>query len=247
MKIGIIVQARINSSRFPKKIFKNIYKNYSVLDFLLSRIKKTKHVQKFILAVPHKDKFHFIKIAKKHGFELFLGAEKNVLKRFYDAAIKYNLKIIIRVTSDSPIISSKILENSIKEFKIKKIDYYNNILIPSYPHGIHIEILNFKSLEHSYINAKEKDHKEHVTPFIYNNPKKFKIYTKVLNKKISNFRLTIDYEEDLKILNKIIKISKRGINVTYQDLIKILKKNKKFLNLTKKYKSRFYIDNNKSI
>lgn len=242
MNTGIIVQARVNSTRFPKKIFKKLYANYSVLDFLLLRIKDTKFVQKFILAVPRKDKSQFKELAEKYNFELFEGSEENVLKRFYYAARKYDLDIIIRVTSDSPIISSKILENSIKEFKQRKIDYYNNIIIPSYPHGIHIEILNFKSLQLSYVKSKNKAYKEHVTPFIYNNPNSFKIYTKVLKKKLNNFRLTIDHKKDLEILSKIIKISKKGTKVTYQDLIKILKKNKKILSLTKKFESRFYIN-----
>ena len=84
MNIGIIVQARLNSKRFPEKILKNIYKNYSVIDFLLNRIKKSKLVDKFILAVPSASKRKFITIAKKNSFELFGGSEKNVLKKNYD-------------------------------------------------------------------------------------------------------------------------------------------------------------------
>ena len=241
MNIGIIVQARLNSKRFPEKILKNIYKDYSVIDFLLNRIKKSKLVDKFILAVPSASKRKFITIAKKNSFELFGGSEKNVLKRYYDSATKYKLNTIIRITSDSPLMSSSILDNAIKNFKTSKVDYYNNILKPSYPIGIHIEIFNYKTLKSLFINVKEKEFKEHVTPYIYNNPNKFKIFTCELRKKLNNYRLTIDYEQDLILLKKTIKLSKKGINVTYKDIINILKKNPKIMKLNSKFKKRFYI------
>ena len=228
--------------QISKKIFKKLYENYSVLDFLLLRIKDTKFVQKFILAVPRKDKSQFKELARRYNFELFEGSEENVLKRFYYAAKKYDLDLIIRITSDSPIISSKILENSIKEFKRRKIDYYNNIIIPSYPHGIHVEILNFKSLQLSYIKSKNKAYKEHVTPFIYNNPNSFKIYTKVLKKKLNNFRLTIDHKKDLEILSKIYKNFQKRHKGYLSGFNQNSQKNKKIFNLTKKFESRFYIN-----
>ena len=241
MNIGIIVQARLNSKRFPEKILKNIYKDYSVIDFLLNRIKKSKLVNKFILAVPSSNKKKFTSIAKKNSFELFGGSEKNVLKRYYDSATKYKLNTIIRVTSDSPLMSSLILDKAIKNFKTRKVDYYNNILKPTYPIGIHIEIFNYKTLKSLFINVKEKEFKEHVTPYIYNNPNKFKIFTIELRKKLHNYRLTIDYEQDLILLKKTIKLSKKGINVTYQDIINILKKNPKLMKLNSKFEKRFYI------
>ncbi len=241
MNIGIIVQARLNSKRFPRKILRKVYKNYSIIDFLLQRISKSKQVNRFILAVPLANKKNFHSIAKKNNFELFGGSEKNVLKRYYDAATKYKLNIIIRVTSDSPLMSSLILDNAIKHFKAKKVDYFNNILKPSYPIGIHIEIFNYKTLKYLFKNVKEKEFKEHVTPYIYNNPNKFKIFTSKLKKKLHKYRLTVDYQEDLKLLNETIKKSKKGINVKYQDIINIIKKNPKLIKLNNKFEKRFFI------
>ena len=102
MPTGIIVQARTSSKRFPRKVLKKIYLNYKVIDFLLKRIKKTKNVDYFILAVPTKDKKIFYNIAKKNNFKIETGSENNVLKRFYIIAKKYSINTIIRCTSDSP-------------------------------------------------------------------------------------------------------------------------------------------------
>ena len=241
MKIGIIVQARLNSIRFPGKVLNNIYRDYSVIDFLLKRIGKTKLVDSFILAVPLKNKKKFLSIAKKHNFFLFCGSEKNVLKRFYDAATKHKLDIIIRVTSDSPLMSASILDKFINKFKKMKIDYLNNIIEPSYPLGIHIEIFNYKSLEISYKETKNKKYLEHVTPYIYNNKDKFKIHTEILRNKLSNYRLTIDFKQDLKMLKRVIQISKKGLNVSYKDVILILKKYPILTKINNNIKKRFYI------
>ena len=247
MRTGIIVQARTSSKRFPKKILKKIYLNYKVIDFLLTRIRKTKNIDYFILAVPKKDKKVFYSIAKKNRFLIETGPEKNVLKRFYIIAKKYKLDTIIRSTSDSPLMDNKILEKSLKKFNEKRVDYLNNIIIPSFPLGIHIEIFNFRSLSKSFIHAKKKTYLEHVTPYIYMNRNKFNIYTLKNKKNLSHYRFTIDYPSDLNFLKKIIEISKRGINVNYIDLIKLLKKN---LYVKKKniyQKSRFSISKVKKI
>ena len=240
MPTGIIVQARTSSKRFPRKVLKKIYLNYKVIDFLLKRIKKTKNVDYFILAVPTKDKKIFYNIAKKNNFEIETGSENNVLKRFYIIAKKYGLNTIIRCTSDSPLMSSSILEKSLKIFKKKKIDYLNNIITPSFPLGIHIEIFNFKSLSKAFRSTNKRVFLEHVTPYIYMNKNKFKIYTIKNKKDLSDYRFTVDYPSDLFFLKKLIYKSKKGINVTYKKIIHLVNK-KKINNKKNNIKNRFSI------
>lgn len=238
---GIIVQARISSKRFPKKILKKIYLKYKVIDFLLKRIRKTRNVNNFILAVPYKDKKKFNNIAAKNNFNIETGSENNVLKRFYKIAKKYKLDTIIRCTSDSPLMDKGILEKSLNKYKKKNVDYLNNIIIPSYPLGIHIEIFNFKSLSKAFRFAKKRDFLEHVTPYIYLNKNKFKIYTLKNKKNLSCYRFTIDYPSDLKFLKKLIYKSKKGINVNYKNLIQIIKKNPSLKNKNAYSQNRFSI------
>ncbi len=138
-------------------------------------------------------------------------------------------------------MSASILDKFINKFKKMKIDYLNNIIEPSYPLGIHIEIFNYKSLEISYKETKNKKYLEHVTPYIYNNKDKFKIHTEILRNKLSNYRLTIDFKQDLKMLKRVIQISKKGLNVTYKDIILILKKYPILTKINNNIKKRFYI------
>ena len=242
MQVGIIVQARLNSRRFPKKIIKKIFKNYTILDFLLQRLKPSRKAKKLVLAVPKSSKNQFDSIAKKNNFYLYKGPEKNVLKRFYNAAKYHKLDIIVRVTSDSPLMSSKIIDKSITEFIKKKVDYYNNILKPSYPLGIHLEIFKFKTLEYIFKKTKKKEHQEHVTPYIYNNKKKFKIFTKVLKKNLKKYRFTIDYKKDLFFFREVLKKSKKGVNINFYDVISIMKKYKYLRDINKNFEKRFYLN-----
>ena len=80
-----------------------------------------------------------------------------------------------------------------------------------------------------------------MTPFIYNNPKKFKIFNFVIKNNLSNFRLVVDYKEDLKVIKKIILLSKKGLNIKYMDAIKIIKNNSNLLKINKKFKNQFSI------
>jgi spore coat polysaccharide biosynthesis protein SpsF len=137
-------------------------------------------------------------------------------------------------------MSSSILEKSLKIFKKRKIDYLNNILTPSFPLGIHIEIFNFKSLSKAFQSTKKRIFLEHVTPYIYMNKNNFKIYTLKNKKDLSGYRFTIDYPSDLSFLKKLIYKSKKGINVTYKKIIHLVNK-KKINNKKNNIKNRFSI------
>lgn len=237
--IGLIVQARSTSKRLPNKIFKKLYKHYSVLEFLLSRFNKCKRVNKFIVATIKKDKSRVSKIASKYGFITEIGSEKNVLSRFYKNAKKHKLDIIIRLNADSPLLEKKLIEKYIKVFYSKKVDYLSNLKFKSFPHGIPIEIFNFKTLRKTNREAISKNDKEHVTPYIYHNPKKFKIYNVRNKNNYYKFRFTIDYKEDLIGMKKIIMYSKKGIKINYKDAIKICKKNKKIYQINIKHNNTF--------
>ena len=108
--LGIIVQARSGSKRFPNKIFKKIGK-ISILEHVLNQIKKVELKKKIIIASTiNKTNKKIIKISKINNCDYFFGPENNVLKRFYLAANKFKIKNIIRISADSPLIDPKIID-----------------------------------------------------------------------------------------------------------------------------------------
>ena len=147
LKIAIIVQAREESVRFPKKVLYSISGKPLIIN-ILDRLKKSKLKNTIIVAIPkNKKNIDLEKILKKNKHKVFKGHEENVLKRYYDAAKKYKADIIIRITADCPFVDSKIIDKLIKILIEKKFDYASNTLKLTYPDGLDTEVFTFKALK----------------------------------------------------------------------------------------------------
>jgi len=228
MKTAIIVQARSNSKRFPKKIFYKIG-HKSILEHVIDRIKKAKFKKVIIIATTKKkpDK-KVIKYAKKNNCLFYAGSENNVLERFYKAAKKFKIKNLIRISADSPFIDPRIIEKAYKIYKNGKYDYVSNTIDSTYPKGMSVEFFNFKSIESAYNSAISKYDQEHVTPFIFKRSNIFRLKNFKLKKSYRKYRFTVDYRKDLILYQKIYrKICQLKIDKVFsmKNLI-FLKKNK---------------------
>tara|TARA_B100000470_G_C19741428_1_gene369403 strand:- start:340 stop:1071 length:732 start_codon:yes stop_codon:yes gene_type:complete len=239
METAIILQARLGSKRFPGKVLKKI-NGKTILEYTIKRLKKTKLSKNIIVATTKREEDQkIIKVAKKTNCHTFRGSTNNVLNRYYKAAVHYKVKNIVRICSDCPLIDPKII-NKVYFFYLKNnYDYVSNKIFPSYPIGMGVEILNFQSLEKANKLTKNSYDKEHVTPYIYKNPKKFKIKNVGLKKKLLNYRIVLDYIEDFKLISNIQKhFNKQRKDFTLKDIIKYINRNpilkkKNSQNLTK--------------
>lgn len=210
----IIVQARENSKRFPKKILKKVG-NITVLEILIRKLKLLKNI-KTIYAIPKKNNKNLKKILIKNNCEIFYGPELNVLKRYFLASKNIPTKKIIRITSDCPLIDTNIIKQLIKVDKKKNFDYCCNNHPRTYPHGYDFEIFKKKLLYQAYFNTKKKYDLEHVTPYIQRHAKKKFNFKN--NKDLSHIRITLDYKSDLKIISKIIRHFDFKIDIFLKDI-----------------------------
>ena len=239
METAIIIQARLGSKRLPGKVLKKI-NGKTILEYVINRLKKTKLSNNIIVATTNREEDKkIIKVAKKTNCHTFRGSTNNVLNRYYKAAVHYKVKNIVRICSDCPLIDPKII-NKVYFFYLKNnYDYVSNKIFPSYPPGMGVEILNFQSLKKANKLTKNSYDKEHVTAYIYKNPKKFKIKNVGLKKKLLNYRIVLDYIEDFKLISNIQKhFNKQRKDFTLKDIIKYINRNpilkkKNSQNLTK--------------
>ena len=235
MKNYAIIQARLNSTRLPNKVLKKIG-NFYALEILIKRLKKSKLIDKIIIATNKKSKkLKFFE--KKYNLEVFEGEDENVLKRFYDCSKKFNFKIndnIIRITGDCPFIDGKIVDKGLELIKNLKIHVVSNTQKLTYPDGLDFSIFKFKLLKKAYQEAKSEYDKEHVTSYIYKIKNLQKIDLKD-KEDFSNIRLTLDTNSDLNFLNFIFKKMKSNIFFSYQELKKNIRE------LTKKDKIKYAI------
>jgi len=202
-KLGIIIQARSGSKRFPKKIFQIIGKK-SILEHVISRLKKIKLKKKIIIATTKHNDDRIIKnIAKKNKCEFFFGSENNVLQRFYLAAKKFKICNIVRICADSPFIDPEIIKKAVNEFKKGNFDVISNTYRRTYPKGMSVEVFSLPALKKASFFAKSKAEKEHITKVFYKYPNLFKIKNLKNNKQLADYSFVIDYPLQLNYLRKI--------------------------------------------
>tara|TARA_B110000467_G_C18057471_1_gene334439 strand:- start:41 stop:670 length:630 start_codon:yes stop_codon:yes gene_type:complete len=163
------------------------------------------------------------KIAKTCNVECFRGSKNDVLDRFYNAAKKYSLKYIFRITGDCPLIDPKQSIKVLEEIKSNNFDYVK-LDDNSYPDGLDTEIFTFNALEKAWNNAKLKSEREHVTPFMYDPQNNFKIKKIPYEKNYSNLRWTVDYEDDLEFVKKIYSVLYYKQIFFMEDILKLLEK-----------------------
>ena len=226
METAIILQARLGSKRLPGKVLKKI-NGKTILEYTIERLKKTKLSKNIIVATTKREEDQkIIKVAKKTNCLTFRGSTNNVLNRYYKAAVYYRVKNIVRICSDSPLIDPKII-NKVYFFYLKNnYDYVSNKIFPSYPIGMGVDILNFQSLKKANNLAKNSFEKEHVTVYIKNRPKKFKIKNIGLKKKLLSYRVVLDYAEDFNLISNMLKyFTKQRKDFSLKDIVKYIDRN----------------------
>lgn len=207
MKIGAIIQARMGSTRLSEKVMKNI-QGKTVLEHVIERVRQSKLIDEIIIATTTHERDAVIESeALRCGVKAFRGSEDDVLSRYYYAAKENNLDVVVRITSDCPLIDPKLLDEIINYYLKNKLDIVSNagsdLSSRTYPRGLDTEIFSFEVLENAFNNAKEKYQREHVTPFIYEMTDQVFYYKN--NVDYSKYRWTLDTREDFDLILEVYK------------------------------------------
>ncbi len=236
MKVGIIIQARMGSSRLSGKVLKDLC-GKSVLDHVLERVKQISLADEIIIATTvQKQDDKIEEECKRLGVKYFRGSEDDVLSRYYFAAKENNLDVVVRITSDCPLIDPKITNEVIKTFLSNNFDVVANVGAEldkrTFPRGFDTEVFSFNALEEAFNNAKEKYQREHVTPFIYENAKEIHYYLNDID--YSKYRLTLDTEEDFELISKIYnKLYKGEHNFYLDEILKVFEEDESLIEINK--------------
>ncbi|NMA49297.1 MAG: NTP transferase domain-containing protein [Tissierellia bacterium] len=205
MHIGAIIQARMGSTRLYGKVLKEI-KGKSVLRHVIERVQQSKLVDEIVIATTIHERDNAIENeALKCGVKVFRGSEDNVLSRYYYAAKENKIDVVIRITSDCPLIDPFVMDEIINRYLNGDYEIVtnagSNLSQRTYPRGLDTEVFSFDVLEDAFKNAKETYQREHVTPYIYENSKKVFIYKNDID--YSKHRWTLDTEEDFELISRI--------------------------------------------
>jgi spore coat polysaccharide biosynthesis protein SpsF len=227
MKIGAIIQARMGSTRLSGKVMKEL-EGKTVLEHVIERAKQLKLIDEIIIATTIHDRDTVIEAeALRCGVKAFRGSEDDVLSRYYYAAKENELDIVVRITSDCPLIDPKVLDEIIQFYLKNDYEIVSNagsdLSNRTYPRGLDTEVFSFKVLENAFKNAKEIYQREHVTPYIYEKSGCTYYYKNDID--YSRYRLTLDTDEDFKLISEIYKYLYHGKHDFYlSDIVELFAK-----------------------
>lgn len=239
MNAVVIIQARMGSTRLPGKVLKKV-KDKVVLDYVIERLKCCKEVDNIVLATTTSEKDDMLRdYAVNKRINLFRGDEEDVLSRYYNAAEKYKADLVIRITSDCPLIDPKIVDEVIRKHIESDADYTANTIKRTYPRGLDVEVFNFDVLAEAYKNASENYQREHVTLYIKEHIEKFKLQNIEAKGKLDrpDIRITLDTEKDFELIKKII-LHFDGVEFTAEDIVDFLNRNPKLLEMNRNIKQK---------
>ncbi|MGK0469240.1 cytidylyltransferase domain-containing protein [Clostridium sp.] len=230
MKTVCIVQARVGSKRLPGKVLKEIC-GKTVLEHDIDRLKATQNINEIVIATTNLEQDNdIVEVVKKSGIAYFRGSEQDVLSRYYYAAKENDADVIIRVTSDCPVIDPLIIDKMIIQFldmnKESNIDYLSNTIDKTFPRGLDVEVFKFEVLERCFFESKEDYEREHVTPYIYLNLDKFNVVQYKNDVDYSKYRWTLDTEEDFEVIKQIYNnLYQENSMFYFEDILRFILKN----------------------
>ena len=220
MKIAAIVQARMGSSRLPGKVMKLI-QDMQMIEILIKRLSKSKLVHQIIVATSMNDEnTPLVNHLESMNIECEIGSEQDVLSRYYNAAKKNQVDVIVRITGDCPLVDANLVDKCIKEFIDKDVSYVSNVSPCTFPDGLDVEVFSFESIKDAYLNSTLSTEKEHVTPYIINS-KNYKKSNIKHSKDLSQSRWTVDEMLDFEVIKEVFDYFSPNIYFSWEEVVKL--------------------------
>jgi spore coat polysaccharide biosynthesis protein SpsF len=202
MRVAIVTQARVGSTRLPSKVLKVLGES-TLLEIHLDNAKRSKLATDFIVATTNEPNAFLIEEkAKARDWICYKGSTNDVLDRFYCACESINPNYIVRITSDCPLVQPNVIDELINYCIKNQLDYASTS--ENFPDGVDAEIFTWEILNSAFNNAKLNSEREHVTPWMRNNAAK-KGLIEPETKEFNDVRLTVDEIEDFNCIELLIE------------------------------------------
>ena len=200
MGVAAIVQARMNSTRLPGKVLMDIG-GKPMLVRVIDRLRKAQTIDRIIIATTNRvDDDKIVDLAAGMGVDAYRGTENDVLTRYYFCALRAKVEIVVRITGDCPCIDPYLVDLTVEEIESNQWDFVTTT--NSYPDGLDVETLSFEVLQRVWHDATNPFHREHVTPYILENPSLFRVKKLDCSTPIT-VKLSVDTREDLERVRSI--------------------------------------------
>lgn len=235
MRIVAIIQAHMGSIRLPGKVLLDLA-GMPMLVRDMNRLARAETLDKVVVATTVKPADDAIAcLCDKRNWLCFRGSEEDVLDRYYRAAVDHEADVVVRITSDCPLIDPEIVDRVVREFLDlqPELDYASNVFPKRmFPRGLDAEVMRFDALEQAWHEDDNPAWREHVTPYIRRNPGLFRIHGIMSEVDHSHMRWTVDTVEDLAFVCRIYNHFGHD-HFSWQDVLAVLKEHPEWLEINR--------------
>ena len=232
----IFIPVRLSNTRLPKKAMR-IVDGKPIIKYLIERLQSTKKIRNIVVCTTtHVSDEPLVEYLKKENIMVFRGSEKDILIRYLDAAKNFNTDFIVSVDGDDIYTDPLYVDKIVEEFEKTNADYVDMI---GFPFGIASVGIRTSALE-KICDLKKTDDTETGYRLFFTKNNLFKIANLELPSNIhfpKNLRLTLDYEEDFLLAQKIF--AALGNDFHLKDILELFEKNPELLKITDNLEKRY--------
>lgn len=220
----IIVQARMQSRRFPGKVLQPVW-GKPLLERQLMRLRRCCEIDEVCLATTDRgDDEPIVQLARRAGVACHRGSTNDVLARYVGAARQMRAEVIIRVTGDCPLVDPGVIDRVVNQLceHAATCDYASNVLERTYPRGLDVEAFFFDALLRMDRLARSPAAREHVTLTVRSErPELFLTRSIRDDEDNSDLRWTVDAPADLELIHRLYEdLDLDSPSVGYRDIVR---------------------------
>ncbi|HOJ00738.1 MAG TPA: glycosyltransferase family protein [Anaerolineaceae bacterium] len=245
-RVVAIIQARMGSNRLPGKVLRDIH-GKPMLAWVVERARLAATLAEVVVATTTDAGDDILaQVCKEMGVTCFRGSTFDVLDRYYQAARESEADVIVRLTADCPLIDPTLIDLVVTRFFEEKVDFATNRLPPpyqrTYPIGLDVEVVSFSALEKAWKEALEVHEREHVMPYFYDAPGRFKILIVDHETNLGKYRWTVDTQPDLRFVQEVIARLPDKEHFSWLDVLKIVEEHPQLSEINAGIAHKTYLD-----
>ncbi len=198
-----VVQARSGSTRFPGKVLADLA-GRTMLGFMLERLATLEGARVVVATSDLERDDPVAQVGADAGAAVVRGPEADVLERFGLALEAHPADTVVRLTGDCPLVDPAIVADVLALHRATGADYTCNVLPRTFPKGLDVEALSAAALEEAVAEATDPAEREHVTPYVYRRPGRFRLANLRSGEDLGRERWTVDTPEDLEVVRELV-------------------------------------------
>jgi len=203
MTVVCAVQARMGSTRLPGKVLADLG-NRPMLEFMLDGIRHLP-VDHLVVATSTRPQDDAVAdVVAAAGVEVVRGSESDVLARYCAVLDAFPCDAVVRLTGDCPLVDPDIVSDVLDLHQARGADYTSNVLPRTFPKGLDVEVIDAAVLRQAADESVDPGEREHVTPFVYRRPERFKLANLSNPEHLGDERWTVDTPDDLALVRHVV-------------------------------------------